>query len=29
MIKIKYDNALLEAICNRDNCIVDYNTIKK
>lgn len=29
MIKIKYDKALLDEICNRDNSIVDYNTIKK
>lgn len=29
MIKIKYDKALLEGICNRDNIIVDYNTIEK
>jgi hypothetical protein len=25
----KYDKALLEKICERDSCIIDYNTIKK
>ena len=28
-MRIKYDKALLEEICERDSCIVDYNTIEK